>query len=81
MAKRSQTEPMYITVSAESLFTLVQDLKRAREKRLGHYYYDVSFSILSEDDDVVVVLSGDWVDALSERVERDALHRRYRRSG
>lgn len=80
MAKRTKTEPMYITVDAESLFELVQDMQRARQKRLGHYWYEVSFSTLSEDDDVVVVLSGEWVDALIEGVERNALRRRYRKT-
>ncbi len=80
MAKRSETEEMYISVDEESLFKLVQDMKRSCVKGFGNYLYTASFSLLSADDDVVVVLSGDWVDALSDRVERDDLHRRYKKT-
>ena len=79
MSKRSQTKELTIVVDAESLFKLVQDIKRADEWRVGHYYHHLAISLFDnrKDDDVVVVLPGELVDALSERTERDNLIRRY----
>lgn len=81
MVKRSQTKELSVVVDAESLFKLVQDIKRVDKWRVGHYYHHLAISLFdNKDEDIVVVLTGELVDALSERTERDALIRRYRKT-